>query len=289
MNVFITGINGFIGSALSRSLVERGHNVKGSVSAAEKLLTAPQATQCSVVSMNERFDPRVFSGIDTVVHCAYDLRKGKSEINIEGTQKLARAAQEEGVKWQIYVGSYSAHEEATSEYGQTKLELEKFFSDLNQIVVKPGLVVGYGGIFLKMCRFLQNYPVVPLMDGGKGRQPIIAIDDLTTSLAQLIETPRAGCFSLYNNEQASLKELLTQIKRAGKFNAILVPVPLQIIYGALWVSGKLGLPLQVDIGNLKGFQANQSVNDSTDLHRFVSHPMSLKEMIDATFVPKDLP
>ena len=285
MNVFITGINGFIGSALAKTMFERGHRVTGSVSGTEKLLSAPQyATQYFVIRMNEEFDPQVFRGVDALVHCAHDLRKGKSSNNIEGTQRLARAAMAEGIKWQIFLSSYSAHENATSEYGQTKWELEKFFLQLDQMVVKPGLVVGHGGLFLKLCGFLQSYPFVPLIDGGMGKLPIVSIHDLTSSLVQLIENPRPGSFRFCNAEQVSLRELLVQIKRVGKFNAVLVPVPAQIMYLGLWISDKLGLHFQVDIENLKGFQANQSVDDSTDLIKFVSHPMPLTEMIEVAFL-----
>ena len=153
------------------------------------------------------------------------------------------------------------------------------FLRLNQTVVKPGLVVGRGGIFLKMCGFVRNHPVVPLINGGRGMLPIISISDLTSSMVRLIEDPRPGCFRLYNAEQVSLKQLLTDIKRQGNFNTLLVPTPVQIIYLALWISNRLGLPFQVDVGNLKGFQANQSLHDSTDLPRFVSHPTPFTEMI----------
>ena len=283
MNVFITGINGFVGSALAKALLERGHNVTGSVSGTEKLpATTKYETQCVVLRMNEDFDPGVFRGVNVLVHCAHDLRKGKSTANTEGTKKIARAALGEGVNWQIFISSYSAHEKATSEYGQTKWELEKFFLQLGQMVVKPGLVIGNGGLFLKLCGFLQKYPFVPLVDGGKGRLPIISIHDLTTSLVQLIENPRIGSFRLCNAEQVSLKELLVQIKRVGNYKAVLVPVPVQIIYPGLWISDKLGLPFQLDIGNLKGFRANQSVDDSTDLNEFISQPMTLKEMVEAS-------
>ena len=280
MKVFITGINGFIGAALARGLLQRGHEVVGSVSAEDKLASAAEhSTKNYVVRMNEEFDHRIFQGVETLVHCAFDLRKGKSLTNIEGTKKIAQAAMDEGVKWQIYIGSYSAHEKATSEYGRTKLELEKFFLGLGQMVVKPGLVIGNGGIFLKMSSLAKKYPLIPLIDGGKGKLTIVSISDLTTSLIQLIENPRPGCFRLYNDEKVTFKELLVQLKRVGGLKTLLVPVPGQIVYMGLWMAGKLRLPLQVDTGNLEGFQANQSVNEPSDLLQFVSHVMSLPEMV----------
>lgn len=280
MKVFITGINSFIGSALARSLLQRGHEVAGSVSAEDKLtLAAAHSTKSYVVRMNEEFDPQIFQDVETLVQCAYDLRNGKSLTNIEGTKKIAQAAMDKGVKWQIYIGSYSAHEKATSEYGRTKLELEKFFLSLGQTVVKPGLVIGNGGIFLKMSSFARKYPLIPLIDGGKGKLTIVSISDLTTSLIQLIENPRPGCFRLYNDEKVTFKELMVQLKRLGGFKTLLVPVPGQMVYMGLWMAGKLKLPLQVDTGNLEGFQANQSVNEPSDLLQFVSQAMSLPEMV----------
>ena len=280
MKVFITGINGFIGSALARGLLQRGHEPVGSVSAEAKLTSAAApSTKNYVVRMNEEFDPRIFQGVETLVHCAFDLRKGKSLTNIEGTKKIAQAAMDQGVQWQIYIGSYSAHEKATSEYGRTKLELEKFFLGLGQMVVKPGLVIGNGGIFLKMSTLAKKYPLIPLIDGGKGKLTVVSISDLITSLVQLIENPRTGCFRLYNDEKVTFKELLVQLKRLGGFKTLLVPVPGQMVYMGLWMAGKLKLPLQVDTGNLEGFQANQSVNEPSDLNQFVSHAMPFPELV----------
>lgn len=283
MKVFITGINGFIGSALAKSLLRRGHQVVGSVSAEEKLASvAEHSTKSYVLRLNEEFDPEIFRGVETLVHCAYDLRKDKSATNVDGTKKLARVTMDQGVKWQIFIGSYSAHEKATSEYGQTKLELEKFFLSLGQIVVKPGLVVGDGGIFLKMSSFVRKYPLVPLIDGGRGKLTIVSISDLTTSLVQLIENPRRGCFRLYNDEQVTFRELMVHVKRTGGFKTVLLPVPGQIVYLGLWMAGKLKLPIQVDTGNLKGFQANQSVQEPSNLREFVSRPMGLEEMVQSS-------
>jgi len=280
MKVFITGINGFIGSALARSLLQAGHQVVGSVSAKEKLiLVAEHSSKSYVVRLNEEFDPESFQGVEILVHCAYDLRKGRSASNIEGTKKLARAAMDQGVKWQIYIGSYSAHEKATSEYGRTKFELEGFFLSIGQMVVKPGLVVGEGGIFLKMSKFVRKYPLIPLIDGGRGKLTIVSISDLTSSLIQLIENPRRGCFRLYNDERVTFRELMVHIKRAGRFKRVLVPVPGSIVYLGLWMAGKLKLPIQLDTGNLKGFNANQSVQEPSNLRDFVSRPMALEEMM----------
>jgi len=284
MNVFITGINGFICSALAEALCRRGHQVTGSVRNREKRLSAPQcAAQPFVIRLNEEVGQQIFRGVDVLIHGAYDFRKGKANTNLAGTERLAQAALEAGVKEQIFIGSYSAHEAAISEYGQTKWKLEKFFTARKQMVVKPGLVVGRGGLFFKTCSIFQRYPVVPLIDGGKGKLPVISIRDLTGAMIQLVENPKAGSYRLYNAEQVSLKELFVEIKRAGKFKTLLVPVPFQPLYLSLRTLEAVVPNFPVNTENLKGFQANQAVYEPTDLYRFIPHPMTLADMIDAVF------
>src|SRR5687768_5466409 len=107
------------------------------------------------------------------------------------------------------------------------------------MVVKPGLVIGNGGIFLKMSSLAKKYPLIPLIDGGKGKLTVVSISDLTTSLVQLIENPRPGCFRLYNDEKVTFKELLVQLKRLGGFKTLLIPVPGRMVYMGLWMAGKL--------------------------------------------------
>jgi len=285
LNVFVTGVGGFLGRALASRLAARGHAVSGSVSSAEKVRHAPPscAGGCRVLRLGEEFDPVVFEGVDVVVHCAHDFRKGRSRANVEGTKSLARAASARGVAAQIFVGSYSAHAGASSEYGRTKLELEEFFTREGHTVVKPGLVIGDGGLFAKMRGLMRKYPFVPLVGGGKGKVPVVGVDDVTDAIAQLVERPRPGVYRLHAAETVTLKELLRSIRAAGNFRTVLMPVPFAFVDAGLRALALLGVGLGIDRENLQGFQANQGVDAPTDLGEFVARPSTLDGMVRAAF------
>lgn len=280
MNVFVTGVNGFVGRALAAKLTARGHRVSGSVSVPDKVPHAPPCEGgCRVLRLNEEFDPTIFRGVDAVVHCAHDFGKNRSEVNREGTKKIARAADGQGVAAQVFVGSYSAHERATSEYGKTKLELEQFFSRSGHTVAKPGLVIGDGGIYSKMCALFGKYPLLPLVGGGQGKVPIVGIRDLTDALAQLVERPRPGVYSLHRAELITLEELFRTIKSAGNFKTVFIPVPFAVVDAGARLLARLGVGPQIDGDNLKGFRANQYVNAPSDLGEFIAEPLTLDEMV----------
>jgi NADH dehydrogenase len=282
LNVFVTGVNGFLGRALASELAARGHRVSGSVSAADRLAHAPQcAGGCHVLRLDEDFDPAIFRGVDSVVHCAHDFWKGRGRANVDGTKKIARAAAGQGVAAQIFVGSYSAHERATSEYGKTKLELEEFFSRSDYTVAKPGLVIGDGGLFSKMYGLFRRYPVLPLVGGGAGKVPVVGLRDLTGALVQLVERPRPGVYRLYLPELVTLSELFRSIRAAGNFKTVLMPVPFAVVGAGVRALSWLGFNLEIDEENLKGFQANQNVEAPTDLGEFVPRPSTLGEMVSA--------
>ena len=157
MNLFITGIHGFLGSAMAEHFRRRGHTVTGSARNSSEGVVA--------LRIGEPFDPAVFRGSDVVIHAAHDFTAGAKEKNIRGTRAWFEAAA--GAR-QVFFSSYSARPDAASEYGATKYAIEKMFLDAGQAVVRPGLVIGDGGLFAKQRAALRKTPIVPLIAGGSG-------------------------------------------------------------------------------------------------------------------------
>jgi UDP-glucose 4-epimerase len=121
-NYLVTGVAGFIGSALVRALIQRGDRVRG-------LDDFSTGKQENIAGLGDRFDFRegslldaaalgdVCTGIDCIFHQAAIPSVPKSvaepkrtnSVNVEGTLNLLIAARDAGVKRVVYAASSSAY------------------------------------------------------------------------------------------------------------------------------------------------------------------------------------
>jgi nucleoside-diphosphate-sugar epimerase len=278
--VLITGVTGFLGSQLAADLTRRGFRVIGSTSGEAGLRVAmPGVDVMVVMRLDGALDRRIVRGIDTVIHCAWDLRPGAMRPNIAGTERLVRAAEGEGVTHQLFLSTYSAHQAAVTEYGRGKLAAQQYVLDRGHAVVRLGIVVGPGGIFRRMAGTLGRHRVIPLVDGGRTKVPVIALTDFLQAAGEIVERRLTGLFNLFNPELVPLRALTLEILAVYGRRALLVPVPSGLLLGPLWLLEKAGIALPINLDNLKGLRANVNVKDRPDLPAFVPDPLTLPEMV----------
>jgi nucleoside-diphosphate-sugar epimerase len=285
MNVFITGIRGFIAGHLSLTLKEQGYSISGTTSKPGET-TGGRSGPEGIFSyrLGDPVEESMFSGMDLVVHCAHDFQKGALKKNIEGTLALAEAARRQGVSRQIFISSLSSRPDAQSEYGKAKFAVEGDFKKLGGIIVRPGTVLGEGGIFGKMVHLVKNSPIVPLLDGGNSQMYVIGVNDLCRSLYQIIRgSGKMGEYNLYYPEKVILKEILISIRRLSGRHTLLVPVPSGLLIFPLSLLSKLGIKLPIDIENLRGFIKSQTMIYISDLPKLLTTPFSLEDALKTNF------
>ncbi len=202
MNIFVTGANGFLGGSLVRHL-RQNHQVHGSVRSLEGHGANPCIVKMDLRNLSEK---NLFAGQDVVIHCAHDFSHQSYEINLKGTKQLFYMAEEAGVTKQIFISSFSALPDAISIYGKTKYALERFFLEQNQTVIRLGLVIGNGGIFAKIARSVLKSPIVPLIDKGQDRVPILAITDFNLAMAEILQSNKRE-YNLFNPEFVSMAKV----------------------------------------------------------------------------------
>lgn len=281
MNVFITGIQGFIASHLSLFLTDQGYIVSGSTSRTGAS-TGSRSTGEKIFhhKLGGPVNEAMFDGIDVVIHCAHDFKKGALKTNIEGTIALAEAANKQRVDKQIFISSLSSRPDAQSEYGKAKFEIERYFKRDKGIIIRPGTVLGEGGIFWKMVQLVKSSPVVPMLDGGISQMFVIGIDDLCRSIGRLIKTTGEPVeYNLYYPERVTLKEILTAIRRMLRRRTIFIPVPASFLILPLSILGAFGLKLPIDIENLRGFIKSQTMVYPSDLPKVLKASMSLEDIL----------
>jgi len=277
---FITGVTGFVGSALAATLAARGHRVIGSAqSDARRAIQTPGVDHKVVLRLEDDVDPAVARGVDGVVHCAWDIRPGSGDADVRGTQRLADTFSAAGTRHQLFISTYSAHPRAVTEYGVTKFAVQRYMLDRGHAVARLGLIIGAGGIYARMSRTLAQHRLVPLIDGGRQKVPVLAIGDLTLALAAILEERLTGSFNLFNREAVPLRDLLTEIRSAVNSRSVLVPVPSGLLVGPLWFARAIGVKLPLDVDNVRALRANDGAATGSDLLRFVPRPRTLTEMV----------
>lgn len=120
MRILVTGTEGYLGSLLAPSLMERGHEVIGVDTGFYKegwLFNGVDRTPKTLVKDLRRLEPADFEGIEAVVHMA-ELSNDPAgalaphityEINHEGSLHIAQLAKQAGVKRFVYMSSCSVY------------------------------------------------------------------------------------------------------------------------------------------------------------------------------------
>ncbi|WP_036019776.1 NAD-dependent epimerase/dehydratase family protein [Paraburkholderia mimosarum] len=275
MHVVVTGANGFVGRALCGTLVDNGHRVTGIV---RRSGTAPTGAVESVHTSPDFADieahwPAITGAVDCVVHLAArvhvmnevetdETQRAFDQTNLEGTLRVARAAQRNGVRRFIYVSSIKAiagsgstreplREDALAQpddaYGRSKLAAERALAELRRetgldvVIVRPPLVYGpdVGANFRKMLDAVWSRTPLPL-GAVNAQRSLLFVDNLADALMHCASDARAanGCFHLADDGAPSVAELLRAIGKHLGRPARLVPVPVSLLKLAGRLTGR---------------------------------------------------
>jgi nucleoside-diphosphate-sugar epimerase len=285
--VLITGVSGFVGTALATTVYGNGFSVVGAVRSLSE--TIPDFVEQISIG-NIIFDTNwkdSLNNIDVVVHLAarvhvmQDTSSNPLEefrrINTKATINLARQAAESGVKRFIYLSSIKVNGESTGPgapftekdeyipvdpYALSKYEGEVGLLELAKktqmevVIIRPPLVYGPGvkANFQSMMKWL--YKGVPLPFGSiDNKRSLVALDNLVDLILTCIDHPAAvnQVFLVSDGIDLSTTELLQRVAIALGKKPILLPVNQQLLKWGLKLVGKKDLAqrlcgsLQVDI------------------------------------------
>jgi len=173
--VLITGASGFVGHALCEKMLAEGLSVRGTVRVGKEepfLPTGAETVQIQSIGHDTNWSSAL-NGIDTVVHLAArvhvmndtadDPLAAFREVNVCGTERLARMAAKVGVRRFVYLSSvkvngegsnvpYTEHDVPSPEdsYGISKWEAEEVLQKIGRetglevVIIRPPLVYGPG-------------------------------------------------------------------------------------------------------------------------------------------------
>lgn len=238
LNVLVTGGAGYIGSVMSRLLLEKGYNV----TVLDRLFFGNDslkeiADQITIIKDDIRFfDPKHLENIDAIFDLAAlsndpcgELDQQKTlEINYKGRVRVANLAKKHGVKKYVYTSTCSVYGfqdgiiDETSNlnplttYAKASMMAEKEILPLadknfSATVLRQATVYGFSyrmrfdlAINGMTLGYYRNGKI-PIMRDGKQWRPFVNIKDTSRAFIKVLETEpdlvRGQIFNVGSNEQ----------------------------------------------------------------------------------------
>lgn len=279
MRVLITGVNGFIGNSLASFLKEKGHEVYGTSSKEIKNKYCVDTYQVTAKEIPS--DTGVV--FDWIIHMTYSKMNSVDE-NITSTILIGEKFNKNGVKNQIFFSSISAISSNNSSYGIIKKRTEDWFITNNMHVVRPGLVVGDGGLFKNILNKVKLFPILPLIDGGRQKVKLIGLRDLLEYIETILNSTNGERkeHNLFYTPEVTLSEVLWELAKFYNRKILFISIPFFLVYILVWVSEKFHLNIGISTVNLIGLRQNQDSMNSN----FICVD-TLQEIFQKNLIPKE--
>lgn len=219
--IAITGANGFIGKAFVKALVEKNYQIKALVRTIPSCKS--EGVSYYLYSLEDDLDKKLFEDVDIFIHLAFQFEKQERngmDVNIFAAENLKRL----NLTQYVFISSFAAaYPVSDSYYGKCKLAVEAFFKD--DLIIRPALVLGAGGLFGRIQTQLSKTKFVPLLNGGKQIIQTILLEDLVESSICLLENQAKGIFHLAHAEKVFYKDFILKIAKKLQVKLFFLPIP----------------------------------------------------------------
>lgn len=239
--VLVTGATGFIGSNLTRKLLERGDKVRVLARNPDKLKDVGLEVHETVTGSITDRDAikKAVEGVDKVYAIAGTFREPNlsdadyREVNVEAVRHIVECAAEAGVKRVVHCSTCGIHGnvplgsmvneddafKGIGIYEETKAAGDKLARELGEklgievAVIRPTQVYGPGDTRLLKLFKMADKDKPLIIGSGKGGYHLVYIDDLVQGFLLAGDRPEAAgqAFLVGGGEVPSLNELFAEL------------------------------------------------------------------------------
>ena len=235
--ILVTGGTGFIGRVLVRQLFDSGYPVRTLLRPSPRTPRLPKGVpvEVAVVGLDDVRGLRAaLRGVDVIIHLAGAEHQGRNAnllaTDIRGTQNLAQAAKQAGVKRFVYLSHIGADRASAFPVHKAKGIAEEYIrkSGVPHTIVRSSIVFGPEDHFTtNLVSLLRRMPgIFPVLgDGGARIQPLW-VEDLVTSLIWAMESSETidNTYDVGGSEYFTLRQTLEIIMQVTGKHCLLVSV-----------------------------------------------------------------
>lgn len=271
-SILITGVTGFVGKTLAEKAVTEGLTVLGAIRSAKDmavLQTGVKPIQIQSIGADTDWS-LALEGVEVIIHLAarvHEMNDTASdpltafrEVNVAGTERLARMAAQAGVRRFVYLSSIKVNGEGCNisyteldkpapqdAYSVSKWEAEQVLqkiaaqTGLEFVIIRPPLVYGPGvkANFLKMVEVVNRGIPLPFTNINNSRS-LIYLGNLIDAIITCISHPEAAgqTYLVSDGEDISTPELFRMVACALGKPARLFHFPPRLMRLAGRLTGK---------------------------------------------------
>ncbi|CAN5916565.1 N/A [soil metagenome] len=278
----LTGANGFIGKYIAEHFVSKGWNVIALVrNSPEQHLLHVLYSKHDLASSENVCLP---DEIDVFIHAGYIKQVdgiNAFQLNKQSSEQFLEAAAAKNTKQKIFLSSLSADPDAQSVYGKQKAAIEELFLANDGTVIRAGLVLGDGGLFGAMRKYLEVKNKIPLF--GNGHQPLqtVYIDDLVTAIDLIVTKEKKGKYVIATEDTVPYIEFYRALAATVNVTPRFMKIPYWFAEIGIKLGKLTGRKLPVTKDNLLGLKQMKKTDSAADLKRLGLKLRNYKESFSA--------
>ena len=158
-------------------------------------------------------------------------------------------------------------------------QVEQMLDPNRDLVLRPGLIMGPGGLFERMSRSFQTLPLVPLCYGGRQEIQTVWVDDVCAAIEPGIRRRLTGAFGIAAPEGIPFRRFYREIAALTGTRCRFVRLPGAPMVTALRFVEWLGVSLPISSDNLLGLKHMRPWPLADDLHVLDVTPLTFEESL----------
>jgi uncharacterized protein YbjT (DUF2867 family) len=230
MRVLVAGATGFVGSRLSKALVQDGHELLALTRHPEGYRGPGTAVGGDVSDEQALISP--LTGCDAAYYLVHSLDSADfAERDAEGARSFGRAAKKAGVQRIIYLSGLGATGDDLSPHLRSRQEVEELLGEAGVPVtaIRAGVIIGNEGLSWELMRELVAhlpFMITPRWVRTKA-QPVAIVDVVRYLIAALALPETAGkVYEIGGPEILTYEKAMHRVARVRSRPLLMIPVPL---------------------------------------------------------------